>query len=394
MRWIIPNAVNNEYIYRKISFMPRYIYQTKEWPRFTWDQEKLLNLLTQVSFKQGKLLGMMQSLGYQLQSEATLQALTLDVLKSSEIEGEILNSDQVRSSIARRLGIDIAGLIPADRYVEGVVEMMLDATQNYKAPLTEERLFDWHAALFPTRRTGMQRIVIGAWRDNDKTDPMQVVSGPMGKEKVHFEAPGAQIIPDEMTAFLKWFNEDETKNAVINAAIAHLWFVTIHPFDDGNGRIARAITDMQLGRSDKSQQRFYSMSAQIRNERNGYYSILEKTQKGSVDITEWLEWFLTCLDRSISATDQTLANIMLKAKFWDKYSKETFNDRQKIMLHKLLDGFEGKFNSSKWAKITKTSSDTALRDITNLLLRNILIKENTGGRSTSYVLKSDITSNF
>ena len=390
MRWIIPNAVNNEYIYRKISFMPRYIYQTKEWPRFTWDQEKLLNLLTQVSFKQGKLLGMMQSLGYQLQSEATLQALTLDVLKSSEIEGEILNSDQVRSSIARRLGIDIAGLIPADRYVEGVVEMMLDATQNYKAPLTEERLFDWHAALFPTRRTGMQRIVIGAWRDNDKTDPMQVVSGPMGKEKVHFEAPGAEIISDEMTAFLKWFNEDETKNAVINAAIAHLWFVTIHPFDDGNGRIARAITDMQLGRTDKSQQRFYSMSAQIRNERNGYYSILEKTQKGSVDITEWLQWFLTCLDRSISATDQTLANIMLKAKFWDKYSKETFNDRQKIMLHKLLDGFEGKFNSSKWAKITKTSSDTALRDITNLLLRNILIKENTGGRSTSYVLKSDI----
>lgn len=369
--------------------MPRYIHQTKDWPRFTWNQEKIIKLLAGVRHKQGKLIGRMQSIGFQLQTEATLQVLTLDVLKSSEIEGEILNPDQVRSSIARRLGMDVVGLVPADRNVEGVVEMMLDATQNYKETLTENRLFGWHAALFPTGRAGMQKIVVGAWRDNTKTDPMQVVSGPMGREKVHYQAPDADLLPDEMAAFLKWFNEDETMEPLIKTAIAHLWFVTIHPFDDGNGRVARAIADMQLARSDNSQQRFYSMSAQIRKERNIYYDILEKTQKDSLDVTEWLEWFLICLDRALSATAETLADIMLKAKFWDKYNNEAFNDRQKLMLNKLMDGFVGKLNSSKWAKITKTSSDTALRDITNLLKRNILIKENTGGRSTNYTLNTE-----
>lgn len=369
--------------------MPRYIHQIKDWPHFTWDEEKLIKLLAEIRHQQGKLLGRMQSIGFNLQAEATLQILTLDVLKSSEIEGEILNPDQVRSSIARRLGMDVVGLVPADRNVEGVVEMMLDATQNYKEALTEDRLFGWHAALFPTGRAGMQKIVVGAWRDNEKTDPMQVISGPMGRETVHYQAPDADFLPDEMAAFLKWFNEYELIDPVIKTAVAHLWFVTIHPFDDGNGRIARAIADMQLARSDNSQQRFYSMSAQIRLERNGYYNMLERTQKDGLDITEWLGWFLNCLDRAISATEETLADIMLKARFWDKYNNEVFNERQKLMLNKLIDGFEGKFNSSKWAKITKSSSDTALRDITDLLKRNILIKEDTGGRSTSYVLNAE-----
>ena len=373
------------YIHRKKT-MHQYIHQTKNWPRFTWNFEKLANQLAEVRHNQGKLLGTMQSVGFQLQAEANLKVLTLDVLKSSEIEGEILNLDQVRSSIARKLGMDVAGLVPADRSVEGVVEMMLDATQNYTNVLSEERLCNWHAALFPTGKSGMQKIVVGAWRINEKTDPMQVVSGQMGKEKIHYQAPDAELLPDEMTKFLRWFNEDDTNDSVLKAAIAHLWFVTIHPFDDGNGRIARAIADMQLARSDNSRQRFYSMSAQIRKERNSYYDILENTQKNSLDISDWLEWFLTCLDCSLSATDETLADVMLKAKFWDKYSTTSFNNRQQIMMNKLMDGFEGKLNSSKWAKITKSSLDTALRDITDLLNRNILIKENSGGRSTSYLL--------
>ena len=373
------------YIHRRKT-MHHYIHQTKNWPRFTWNFEKLANQLAEVRHNQGKLLGTMQSVGFQLQAEANLKVLTLDVLKSSEIEGEILNLDQVRSSIARKLGMDVAGLVPADRSVEGVVEMMLDATQNYTNVLSEERLCNWHAALFPTGKSGMQKIVVGAWRRNEKTDPMQVVSGPMGKEKIHYQAPDAELLPDEMAKFLQWFNEDDTNDAVVKAAIAHLWFVTIHPFDDGNGRIARAIADMQLARSDNSRQRFYSMSAQIRKERNGYYDILENTQKNDLDISEWLGWFLTCLDRSLSATHEILADVILKAKFWDKYSETSFNSRQQIMMNKLMDGFEGKLNSSKWAKITKSSSDTALRDITDLLNRNILIKENLGGRSTSYVL--------
>lgn len=369
--------------------MDKYIHQHKDWPTFRWNEEKLAPLLAQVRHRQGRVLGRMEGLGFGLQTEATLQMLTLDVLKSSEIEGELLHPDQVRSSIARRLGIDIAGLIPADRDVEGVVDMMLDATQNYKTTLSDERLFGWHAALFPTGRSGMHKIVVGAWRDNAKHDPMQVVSGAMGKEKIHYQAPDADLLHDEMNAFIHWFNSQTTIDSVIKAAIAHIWFVTIHPFDDGNGRIARAIADMQLARSDGSNQRFYSMSAQIRKERNAYYHILEQTQKGSLDITAWLEWFLGCLDRAFIATDETLATVVNKARFWERHASLSFSERQKKILDKLLDGFDGKLTSSKWAKINKCSSDTAIRDINDLMQKNILVKEPAGGRSTSYVLKSD-----
>ena len=364
----------------------KYIYQLPNWPEFHWNQNKLVQELAEVRHRQGRLLGRMEVLGFNLQAEATLQTLTLDVLKSSEIEGEILDRDQVRSSIARRLGMDIAGLVPADRHVEGVVEMMLDATQNYNNELTNERLFGWHAALFPTGRSGMHKIVAGAWRDNTKDDPMQVVSGPMGREMIHYEAPASEVLEKEMKRFCDWFNKEYSIDPVMKAAIAHLWFVTIHPFDDGNGRMARAIGDMQLTRADGTPQRFYSMSAQIRKERTAYYNILEETQKGTLDITRWIEWFLGCLDRAFASTDETLTVVLRKAKFWDKHAESSFNGRQVLLLNKLLNGFEGKLNSSKWAKIAKCSQDTALRDIQDLMNRKILIKEPSGGRSTSYVL--------
>lgn len=366
--------------------MAVYIHQLSNWPRFTWQQEQIAALLAGVRHRQGRLIGRMEGLGFNLQAEASLQTLTLDVLKSSEIEGELLDAEQVKSSIARRLGMDTAGLIPADRDVEGIVEMMLDATQQYQHPLSEDRLFGWHAALFPTGRSGMHKIVVGAWRDNKNDDPMQVVSGAMGKEKVHFEAPGADRLNTEMNQFITWFNENSNMDAVIKAAIAHLWFVTLHPFDDGNGRIARAVADMQLARADGTAQRFYSMSAQIRKERKEYYDVLETTQKSSLDITHWLTWFLECLDRAIAATDETLGSVLKKAKFWEKHAATSFNDRQRTMLNKLLDGFHGRLNTSKWAKITKTSQDTALRDIQDLMEKQILVKGTGGGRSTSYVL--------
>lgn len=346
--------------------------------------------MTDVRHNQGRLLGRMEGMGFRLQAEANLQTLTMDVLKSSEIEGEILNPDQVRSSIARRLGMNIGGLIPADRHVEGVVEMMLDATQKYNDALTHDRLFGWHAAMFPTGRSGMHMIVTDRYRDNSLGDPMQVISGEMGMEKVHFQAPDSHLLQFEMTLLIDWFNSNYTLDPVLKAAVAHLWFVTIHPFDDGNGRIARAITDMQLSRADQSLQRFYSMSSQIRVERKEYYDILEKTQKGSLDITEWLEWFLSCLDRALANTNEILSSVLQKARFLEKHSMTVLNDRQKIMLNKLLDGFEGKLTSSQWAKITKTSQDTAGRDINDLLNKEILSKESNGGRSTSYILK-DIT---
>ena len=386
MQRLVNYAANRSYIHRKKKLMSVYIYQQKDWPRFKWEQEQLLPLLTKVHHSQGRLLGRMSQLGFQLQAEASLLTITLDVLKSSEIEGEVLNPDQVRSSIARRLGIDIAGLVQADRNVEGVVEMMLDATQNYTAGLTDERLFGWHAALFPTGRTGMHKIIVGAWRNNASDDPMQVVSGAMGKEKVHFQAPDAALLKDEMQAFLNWFASESEMDSFIKAALAHLWFVTIHPFDDGNGRIARAITDLQLSRADNSSQRFYSMSAQMRKERNSYYEILEKTQKGRLDITDWLKWFLECIEQSLAATDETLRVVLNKAAFWDKNALVPMNRRQKLMLDKLLDGFMGKLTSSKWAKIAKCSSDTAIRDINYLLQQGILVKEPAGGRSTGYLL--------
>lgn len=363
-----------------------YIHQLKEWPDFQWNRERISTLLAEVRYRQGRLLGHMEGLGFRLKEEATLQTLTMDVLKSSEIEGEILNPDQVRSSIARRLGMDVAGLVPSDRNVEGVVEMMLDATQQYTMPLTDERLFGWHASLFPTGRSGMHKIVVGGWRDNAKNDPMQVVSGAMGREKVHFQAPDADLLDKEMSQFLDWFNTEERLDPVLKAAIAHLWFVTIHPFDDGNGRITRAITDMQLSRADGSRQRFYSMSAQIRIERNSYYDILERTQKDTLDITAWLDWFLTCLNRAITATDDTLAAVIRKARFWENPAAQSINERQRLMLNKLLDGFHGKLTSSKWATIAKCSQDTASRDIQDLIERGLLVKETAGGRSTSYIL--------
>jgi Fic family protein len=362
-----------------------YVHQLADWPKFRWDQLKLSDLLASVRFRQGRLIGNMQALGFSLREEAMLQTLTQEVIKSSEIEGEVLDQNQVRSSLARRLGIDIAGSVPADRNVEGVVDMMLDATQNFLASLTDERLFGWQAALFPTGRSGMHKITVGAWRTGEK-GPMQVVSGAIGKEKVHYEAPEAGKVDAEMTSFLAWFNQEQAMDPVIKAALAHLWFVTIHPFEDGNGRIARAIADMQLARADDSPQRFYSMSSQIRKERNDYYDILEKTQKGNLDVTEWLEWFLNCLDRALLATNDILANVMKKARFWEKHAQTNLNERQHLIVNRMLDGIEGKMTSSKWAKMAKCSQDTAARDIQDLIVKGILEKEAAGGRSTSYAL--------
>jgi Fic family protein len=362
-----------------------YIHDRPDWPGFTWKPERLAEHLGEVRHKQGRLIGRMESLGFQVRTEAILEALTDDVLKSSEIEGEMLDRSQVRSSIARRLGIDIGALTAADRNVEGVVEMMLDAAQHYAEPLTRDRLFGWHAALFPTGRSGMSKITVGAWRD-DKSGPMQVVSGPIGKERVHYEAPGAARLAREMTKFLAWLNKDDGNNLVLKAGIAHLWFVTIHPFDDGNGRIARAIADMMLARSEKSAQRFYSMSAQIRQERKAYYDILEATQKGELDITRWLTWFLDCLGRAIDDAETLSAAVLAKARFWDSHAAVAFNERQRKIVNQLLNGFEGKLTSSKWAKLTKCSQDTSLRDIEDLVRKGILQKDPAGGRSTSYSL--------
>lgn len=366
--------------------MPKYIHELPEWPGFNWDEGLLTQQLASVRHRQGRLLGRMEALGFDLRAEAILAVLTEDVLKSSEIEGEVLDKSQVRSSIARRLGMDIGGLVPADRHVEGVVEMMLDATQKYAEPLTDERLFAWHAALFPTGRSGMTKIVVGAWRDAS-AGPMQVVSGPMGREHVHFEAPNAERLQAEMTSFLRWFAHDAAQlDAVLKAALAHLWFVTIHPFDDGNGRIARAIADMALAQSEQSPQRFYSMSAQIRRERDDYYRILEFTQKGGLDVTAWLTWFLACLDRAIEGAEETLAGVMHKARFWDAIKDKPLNERQRKVITTMLEGFEGNLTSSKWAKLTKASADTALRDINDLVGRGVLVKDAAGGRSTSYSL--------
>ncbi|MBU0684113.1 MAG: Fic family protein [Candidatus Omnitrophota bacterium] len=378
----------------------KYIHQLDIWPKFTWDHEKIMSLLGAVRNRQGRLLGRMETLGFSLRSEAILQTLTLDVLKSSEIEGEILDRSQVRSSIARRLGMmGISGLVPSDRYVDGVVEMMLDATQNFKKPLTKDRLFGWHASLFPSGHSGMHKIIVGAWR-NDAQGPMRVVSGAVGHERVHFEAPDADRLKSEMKNFLSWFNGSASfakgcsldLDPTLKAGIAHLWIVTLHPFEDGNGRIARAIADMQLARADGSRERFYSMSVQIRQERNAYYRILENTQKNihskksGIDITAWLVWFLNCLNRALKTTENTLSDVFKKARFWESHPVESINERQRIMINKLFDGFEGKLTSSKWAKITKCSQDTALRDILDLVEKGILVKDSAGGRSTSYSL--------
>lgn len=365
--------------------MAEYIHDLEAWPQVTWRVDTVVDRLAAVRHRQGRLLGRMQGMGFDLRAEAVLETLTEDVIKSSEIEGEVLDKDQVRSSIARRLGMDIGALTPADRNVEGVVEMMLDATQAYQEPLTQERLFDWHAAMFPTGRSGATKIVVGAWR-TEASGPMQVVSGPVGRERVHYEAPTFDRLTAEMDAFLTWFNTAPSTDPVLKAAVAHLWFVTIHPFDDGNGRIARAIADMALARSEGSAQRFYSMSAQIRLQRQDYYAALEATQKGDLDITAWLEWFLNCLDRAFDGAEATLCAVMRKARFWEALAGQTLSERQIKVINRLLDGFEGKLTTSKWAAMTKASADTALRDITDLVERGVLTKDEGGGRSTSYSL--------
>jgi Fic family protein len=362
-----------------------YIHERAGWPRFRWDQKRIAARLVDIRHRQGRLIGHMEGLGFQLRAEAVLNTLTEDVLKSSEIEGETLDREQVRSSIARRLGLDIGGLTPADRHVEGVVEMMLDATQGYDRPLTARRLFAWHASLFPAGHSGMSKIRVGAWRDDAK-GPMQVVSGPIGKERVHYEAPAAERVRDEMKKFVAWFEKDNSTDLVLKSGVAHLWFVTIHPFDDGNGRIARAIADMVLARQEHSPQRFYSMSAQIRQERKAYYEILEATQKGDLDITAWLEWFLDCLGRAFERAETILATVLNKARFWERFAKVEFNERQRDMVNRLFNGLEGKMTSSKWAKLAKCSQDTAARDIEDLIRKKVLVKDAAGGRSTSYSL--------
>jgi Fic family protein len=363
-----------------------YIHERKDWPEFKWDEAKLLPLLADVRHLQGRLLGRMETLGFALREEATLQTLTQDVIKTSEIENEKLDRDQVRSSIARRLGIDIGGLYNKDRNIEGIVEVMLDATRKYNKPLTEERLFGWHGALFPTGRSGLNKIIVGKWRTKE-SGPMEVVSGAYGRERIHYEAPDYNRLKKEMAAFFKWFEKESDIDPVLKSALSHFWFVSIHPFDDGNGRIARAIADMQLSRCEKSPQRFYSMSSQIQKERNGYYDVLEACQKGTLDITAWMDWFLLCLRRAINSSEETLETVLIKARFWGNNIEKPLNDRQRIVLNLLFDSFEGKLTSSKWAKITKCSQDTATRDINDLIEKNILVKNDAGGRSSSYSLK-------
>lgn len=363
--------------------MYKYIYQIAGWPQFHWETESFLPLLTEVRHKQGVLTGKMDAIGFNLQNEAYLETLSQDVIKSSEIEGEILDTQQVRSSIARKLGIDIGGLVDSARDVDGIVEMMMDATHNYRFELSEDRLFAWHSSLFPTGRSGMNKIIVGNWRD-DSTGPMQVISGPMGKETIHFEAPEASRLKIEMQHFLKWVNSQNGNDPVLNAAISHLWFITIHPFEDGNGRIARAITDMMLCRSENKTQRFYSMSSQIKEEKKQYYDILESTQKGTLDITAWIVWFLECLSKSIDFSSTIVHKIMAKHKFWNDHKSTTLNERQIKIIELLFGDFFGSLTTSKWAKINKCSQDTALRDIQDLVKKDIFRKSTSGGRSTNY----------
>lgn len=361
-----------------------YIWQQNKWPDFTWNDSKLSYKLGRVRSLQGKLVGKMSVLGFDLKNSVMLDALTADITKSSEIEGEILNIDQVRFSVARHLGIEIEGIPEADRYIDGVVQVMIDATQNYMQPLTDERLFNWHAALFPTGRSGAYKITVANWRQG--SEPMQVISGAMEKEKIHYQAPDSSEIPYQMGLFWDWVNDNQEIDPVLKAAIAHFWFVTIHPFDDGNGRISRTITDLFLARADEMPYRFYSMSAEIRKQRKSYYDILEKSQKSGQDITDWLEWFLDCLKAALIHTEKMVSTVLQKAAFWDKHRLVSMNERQIKMVNLLWDGFNGKVTSSKWGKITKCSADTALRDIQDLIAKNVLRKTNEGGRSTNYEL--------
>lgn len=365
----------------------RYIWERENWPHWAYDLQRLAPLLALVHRSQGYLLGRMNDLGLELRDQAALRVLTEDVLKTSEIEGESLNAESVRSSIARRLGVDIGALAPPDRQVDGVVDMMLDATHHHHEPLTVDRLFGWHAALFPTGYSGLNKLHVGRWRD-DAQGPMQVISGPLHRRRVHYEAPPARLLDAEMQRFLSWFHADQRDDPVIKAGLAHLWFVTVHPFEDGNGRIARAVGDMALARAERSAQRYYSLSAQIQRERREYYDLLEATQKGGMDVTDWLVWFLGCLLRAAQGAEDTLAQVLAKARFWQQWAGTPLNDRQIKLLNRLLDGFEGKLTSSKWAAIGKCSQDSALRDISDLVERGILKKSTASGRSTSYELST------
>lgn len=367
-----------------------WIHKHRDWPNFTWASEKLASKLADVRHRQGRLLGKMEGLGFKLRREASLSTLTNDVVKSSAIEGKKLKAEAVRSSIARRLGIDIAGLVNTNRDVEGIVEIMLDATQQFAVALTKDRLLDWHAALFPTGRSGMRKITVGAWRTKD-SGPMQVVSGSVGREKVHFEAPNADRLDGEMAAFFKWFESEDGTDPVLKAGLAHLWFVTIHPFEDGNGRIARAIADMALARADAGPDRFYSLSTQVELERKNYYDKLEQQQRGTPNVTAWLEWFLDCLGRAITSAEDTLAAVLFKAHLWKKINQQSVNERQRLIINRMLENdFQGNINTSKYAKLAKCSTDTALRDIQELNTRGIFIQNSGGGRSTSYSLLSNI----
>ena len=363
----------------------RFIYQHRGWPDFKWDVSSLSSLLAEVRNTQGRLLGRMDGLGLPLRAQATLTTLTADVTKSSAIEGEFLNQEQVRSSIARKLGLDVAGMVSSSRDIDGIVEMMLDATQNFQQPLTCDRLFAWQAALFPTGRSGMTRITVGNWRTSE-SGPMQVVSGAIGRETVHFEAPAAERVPQEMERFLLWLEQDQGIDSVLKAGIAHFWFVTIHPFEDGNGRVGRAIADLLLARSDGMAERFYSLSSQIESERKEYYQKLEACQRGGLDITLWLRWFLECFGRALMGAEKLLEQVLRKARLWQRINQDPINDRQRVVLNRLLDGFEGKLTSSKYSKLAKCSADTALRDIKELVDRGVMLQSPSGGRSTSYEL--------
>lgn len=360
---------------------PKYIYQYKSWPSFTWDNSKIQVLLGNVRHLQGKIFGQLSALGFSLQDEALLKSLTEDVVRSSEIEGVALNYEQVRSSIARQLGLEFAGMVNSDRSIDGIVAMLLDATQNFKKALTAKRLFGWHASLFPTGFSGIYKIDVGKYRKHE----MQVVSGGIGRERVHYEAPMPSVIKAEMDVFLKWLNANNI-DLTLKSGIAHFWFVVIHPFDDGNGRIARALSDYLLAQSDNSEKRFYSLSAQILTEKKEYYRVLELTQQNDADITEWLVWYLNCLKHALENSENSIAKILNKTHFWDRIKDVPINERQRLMINKLLEGFDGKLKSSKWAKITKCSEDTALRDIKDLVSKSILKQEDAGGRSTSYTL--------
>lgn len=381
-------SANNLFILRKPSKfvanlnIMRYIHNYENWWQFRYNSQQILHELGKIRAKQGMVLGRMLSLGFDSQAQAILSNISLELVRSSEIEGKELNLEEVRSSIARRLGIDTAGLVPASRYIDGVVEMQLDATQNYAKKLSHDRLFGWHNVLFPTGMSGLYRIEVGKYRSGE----MQVVSGAMGREKVHYQAPSASRVYEEMERFIDWINNHNDIDAVLKAGIAHLWFVSIHPFDDGNGRIARALTDMLLARSENSGKRFYSVSAEIKVLQRKYYEVLERTQHGNGDITEWLLWFLHCFEQALDATEATLSSVMRKAEFWERNRDISFNERQRKLLNMQFDGFFGKLTSSKWAKIAKCSADTALNDINDLIAKGILKKTNEGGRNTNYTL--------